>query len=153
MADNKSPWDDSDDSPWQGEANTEKVVKFRRIKKSGGFNFDGGAKLIIGAAAALWLASGFYQVQTSEQGVVLRFGKYVDTTEPGLHYHLPYPIETVDKVSMTQERSINLGVAESSRVSNVSRAFTESHMLTGDENIVDINLTAVSYTHLTLPTN
>ena len=38
MADNKSPWDDSDDSPWQGEANTEKVVKFRRIKKSGGFS-------------------------------------------------------------------------------------------------------------------
>ena len=143
MADNKSPWDDSDDSPWQGEANTEKVVKFRRIKKSGGFSFDGGAKLIIGAAAALWLASGFYQVQTNEQGVVLRFGKYVDTTEPGLHYHLPYPIETVEKVSMTQERSINLGVAESSRVSNVSRAFTESHMLTGDENIVDINLTVV----------
>jgi hflK protein len=143
MADNKSPWDDSDDSPWQGEANTEKVVKFRRIKKSGGFSFGGGAKLIIGAAAALWLASGFYQVQTNEQGVVLRFGKYVDTTEPGLHYHLPYPIETVEKVSMTQERSINLGVAESSRVSNVSRAFTESHMLTGDENIVDINLTVV----------
>lgn len=112
-------------------------------KKSGGFSFDGGAKLIIGAAAALWLASGFYQVQTNEQGVVLRFGKYVDTTEPGLHYHLPYPIETVEKVSMTQERSINLGVAESSRVSNVSRAFTESHMLTGDENIVDINLTVV----------
>jgi len=52
MADNKSPWDDSNDSPWQGEANTEKVVKFRRIKKSGGFSFDGGAKLIIGAAAA-----------------------------------------------------------------------------------------------------
>lgn len=68
MADNKSPWDDSNDSPWQGEANTEKVVKFRRIKKSGGFSFDGGAKLIIGAAAALWLASGFYQVQTNEQG-------------------------------------------------------------------------------------
>ena len=40
MADNKSPWDDSNDSPWQGEANTEKVVKFRRIKKSGGFSFD-----------------------------------------------------------------------------------------------------------------
>ena len=61
MADNKSPWDDSDDSPWQGEAKTEKVVKFRRIKKSGGFSFDGGAKLIIGAAGCAafgWLAPG-----------------------------------------------------------------------------------------------
>ncbi len=143
MAENKNPWDDSDNTPWPGNARQEKVVKFRQVKNNGGFKFGGSYKLIIGAIAALWLVSGFYQVQTNEQGVVLRFGKYVATTLPGLHYHLPYPIETVSKVSMTQERSINLGVAESSRASNVSHAFTESHMLTGDENIVDINLTVV----------
>ncbi len=144
MAENKGPWDDNDEGPWQGESNSEKVLKFRKPKTGGsGLKLDAGPKLIIAGVIALWLASGFYQVQTNEQGVVLRFGKYVDTTEPGLHYHLPFPIETVEKVSMTQERSINLGVAESNRVSNVSRAFTESHMLTGDENIVDINLTVV----------
>ena len=143
MAENKSPWDDNDESPWQEPQKPEKVVQFRKAKK-GDFDFGGGfVKLAIAGIAALWLASGFYQVQTNEQGVILRFGKYMDTTEPGLHYHLPYPIESVIKVSMTQERSINLGVAESSRANNISRAFTESHMLTGDENIVDINLTVV----------
>lgn len=104
----------------------------------------------------VWLASGFYQVQPSEQGVVLRFGAYNRTTDAGLHYHLPYPIESVDKVSITQERSITLGVTEAYDASNLAglrnsrngsdselNSFTESHMLTGDENIVDINLTVV----------
>lgn len=146
MAENKSPWDDGDETPWQDARPTpEKVVKFRRKsgKKGGGANFDISVKLIVGAVAALWLASGFYQVQTNEQGVVLRFGEYVESTGPGLHYHLPFPIESVTRVSMTQERSINLGVNEGSRGTSAARAFTESHMLTGDENIVDINLTVV----------
>ena len=143
MAENKNSWDDNDETTTQDTINPEKIIKFRKINKNTN-NFNGGTlKLALGIIAALWLASGFYQVQTNEQGVVLRFGKYVNTTNPGLHYHLPYPIETVTKVSMTQERSINLGVAESGRANNVSRAFTESHMLTGDENIVDINLTVV----------
>ncbi len=143
MAGSKSPWDDTDESPWQGEANPEKIVKFRKPDNNGSDLSANAIKFGIGIVLALWLVSGFYQVQTNEQGVVLRFGKYIDTTNPGLHYHLPYPIETVTKVSMTQERSINLGVAESGRANNISRAFTESHMLTGDENIVDINLTVV----------
>ena len=137
MAGNKGPWDDNDESPWQGEANPEKIVKFRKPGNNGSDLGTSAIKLGIGVALVLWLVSGFYQVQTNEQGVVLRFGKYIDTTTPGLHYHLPYPIETVTKVSMTQERSINLGVAESGRTNNISRAFTESHMLTGDENIVN----------------
>jgi membrane protease subunit HflK len=62
-------------------------------------------------------------------------------TEPGLHYHWPYPIEKVRKVNITQERSINLGVQETRDLN--ANTFTESHMLTGDENIVDINLTIV----------
>ncbi|MBR1649305.1 MAG: FtsH protease activity modulator HflK [Alphaproteobacteria bacterium] len=99
--------------------------------------------MLFGIAVLLWAASGFYQVQTNENGVVLRFGKYVDTTYPGLHYHLPYPIEEVQKVSMTQERSINLGVNDGSYRNYQNNSFTETHMLTGDENIVDINLTIV----------
>ena len=159
MSDKKNPWDDNDaepkKGPWDDEPIKIKVVDIKKAqqKKSSGeseFSF----KWIQLGAIALWAASGFYQVQTNEQGVVLRFGQYVDTTDAGLHYHLPYPIETVQKVSMTQERSINLGESEAYSASNVAgmrgnrdadalRSFTESHMLTGDENIVDINLTVV----------
>lgn len=143
MAENKNPWEDDVD----GIAPKEKVIKFHKPKKTTNNNepidLSFSLKWVVLAVFVLWMASGVYQVQTSEQAVVLRFGKYVETTFPGLHYRLPYPIENVIKVNMTQERSINLGVAESTRNSNVARAFTESHMLTGDENIVDINLTIV----------
>lgn len=145
MAKNKGPWGNDSINPW-GEAseqtNKPKVIDFstiEHIKNNDGFDFKPGFIIII--ALILWLLSGFYQIQPSEQGVVLRFGAYAYTTDAGLHYHLPYPIETVEKVNMTQERSINLGVAENNRPS--AQSFTESHMLTGDENIVDINLTIV----------
>ena len=144
MAENKNPWDDNDETPWSGESSQEKIIKFQKNKQHNNyFRFNGSTKLAVIVIIALWLASGFYQVQTNEQGVVLRFGKYVETTDPGLHYHLPFPFESVYKVSMTQERSINLGIAENTRSSSPNNAFTESHMLTGDENIVDINLTVV----------
>lgn len=123
-----------------------KVAQFQSSKNS----FGGMFKLGVLALALLWLGSGFYQLQPSEQGVVLRFGKYVTTTNAGLHYHIPYPIEKVIKLNVTQERSINLGMDDnfaknrfSNRSSVALNSFTESHMLTGDENIVDINLTVV----------
>ena len=93
------------------------------------------------ALLVIWFCSGLYSVQPNEEGIVLRFGAYVDTTTPGLHYHLPFPIEKVYKVNITQERSINLGVSDPHK--GPSNLFTESHMLTGDENIVDVNLTIV----------
>lgn len=155
MSKNNGPW--GNDSPWNEPENTAspgKVIDFANIKKPGGFDFK--ISWIIAAIALLWLATGFYQVQPNEQGVVLRFGKYADTTDAGLHYHLPYPIEEVVKVNITQERSINLGVAEAYTTANrvairngqtgnadPLKSFTESHMLTGDENIVDVNLTVV----------
>ncbi len=155
MSKNNGPW--GNDSPWNEPENTAspgKVIDFANIKKPGGFDFK--ISWIIAAVAMLWLATGFYQVQPNEQGVVLRFGKYADTTDAGLHYHLPYPIEEVVKVNITQERSINLGVAEAYTTANrvairngqtgnadPLKSFTESHMLTGDENIVDVNLTVV----------
>lgn len=164
MTKNQGPWGSSDDvNPWgsaEDTASKPKVVNFERITKlkRGDDNFDLKIKWGLLALLLIWLASGFYQVQPSEQGVVLRFGAYVDTTDAGLHYHLPYPIETVEKVSITQERSITLGITEAYDASNLSslrnsrsngskdselNSFTESHMLTGDENIVDINLTVV----------
>ena len=142
-----NPWDNSgDEDGWSlgGEMfKKNKIVDFTKIAKMQGSkdNFGGYFKGALLLLALIWLSSGFYQVQPSEQGVILRFGRYVDTTDAGLHYHLPYPIEDVIKVNVTQERSINLGSAENRDYRN--NAFTESHMLTGDENIVDINLTIV----------
>ncbi len=131
-----NPWEQAgQDNPWPENDREIKVIDLR-FKKGNDFNMP--FKYIIAGLLILWGASGFYQVNPNQQGVVLRFGKYVQTTDAGLHYHLPYPIEEVKKVNTTQERSINLGIEPNSRT-----AFTESHMLTGDENIVDINLTIV----------
>lgn len=140
MAKNPSPWDDNDnfDNPWSDSGIPPQKIKPFKPKKPVEITFKWWWAAV--AVVLLWLASGFYQVQPNEEGVVLRFGAYADTTTPGLHYHLPYPIENVRKVNITQERSINLGVQEQNVSANT---FTESHMLTGDENIVDINLTIV----------
>lgn len=140
MANVPNPWEDNEeDNPWKGnEMPKARPSKTVRTQSGGGFDFKW--QWGVAAVVLLWLASGFYQVQPNEEGVVLRFGAYSETTDPGLHYHLPYPIETVEKVNITQERSINLGVTEAVVDKN---SFNESHMLTGDENIVDINLTIV----------
>ena len=90
--------------------------------------------------AAVWLMSGLYIVNPDEQGVVLRFGALVGRTEPGIHYHLPWPIESVDAVKVTRENQVNIGY----RAADLGRARDlpeESRSLTGDENIVDIDFT------------
>ena len=85
----------------------------------------------------LWLLSGFYKVNANEQGVVLRFGEWVRTTLPGLHYHLPYPIERAKTPKVTKVNKTEIGFRE---LNNTQRMLLEeSLMLTGDENIVDIN--------------
>jgi len=96
------------------------------------------AILIVG----LWLASGFYRVLPDEQGVVLRFGKYVNQTQPGLHYHLPYPIESALTPKVTKVNRIDVGyrsASDTGRATSASDVPEESLMLTGDENIVDID--------------
>ena len=85
----------------------------------------------------LWLLTGFYKVNANEQGVVLRFGEWVRTTSPGLHYHLPYPIEIAKTPKVTKVNKTEIGfraIGTSQRM-----LLEESLMLTGDENIVDIN--------------
>lgn len=84
------------------------------------------------AIIVLWLASGIYRVGADEQGVVLRFGQYVDSTEPGLHYHLPAPIETVYTPSVTSINKVEVRGDQFSRNEN-------NRMLAGDLNLVDIN--------------
>ena len=88
----------------------------------------------------IWLLSGFYRVNPQQQGVVLRFGEWISTTSPGLHYHLPYPIETVLKPEVTRDNRIDVGFRSvgSDRAGRRDVPF-ESQMITGDENIVDID--------------
>ena len=90
----------------------------------------------------IWLASGLYRVLPDEQGVVLRFGKYVNQTQPGLHYHLPFPVEKVLTPKVTKVNRIDVGyrsASDTGRATSVSDVPEESLMLTGDENIVDID--------------
>ena len=92
----------------------------------------------------IWTLSGLYRVLPDEQGVVLRFGKFVNTTQPGLNYHFPYPIESVLTPKVTKVNRIDIGF-RSERDSGfgtgggVADVPEESLMLTGDENIVNID--------------
>jgi membrane protease subunit HflK len=104
-------------------------------------NFGGkGIVLVALVGVGIWLASGFYKVQPDEVGLVLRFGEYVRRAEPGLNYHLPAPIESVIKPSVTRVNRTEVGfrTGETPRQAGRREINEESLMLTGDENIVDI---------------
>ncbi len=100
-----------------------------------------GFKYIVAIAVGLWAATGIYQVQSDEQGVVMRFGRWTDTTDPGLHYHLPFPIETVLLPKVTRVNQLQLGFRSLDHFDRATHADvpTESRMLTGDENLVEAN--------------
>jgi membrane protease subunit HflK len=102
--------------------------------------FGGGAGLLLGLIVAVWLASGFYIVYEGQRGVVLRFGKFVETTMPGPRWHLPYPIETAEVVNVAGVRSVEVGYRNNVK----SKVLKESLVLTDDENIVDVQF-AVQY--------
>jgi len=94
--------------------------------------FQGGFRgnwilLALVAFAFLWVSSGIYTVNEGEQGVETRLGAFSRVTKVGLHFHWPYPVESVRKVQITRKRSVEVGDVPA-----------ESLMLTGDENIVDI---------------
>lgn len=100
----------------------------------------GKRSLMLGAglAAVIWTSSGVYKVQPDEQGVVLRFGKWIETTNSGLHYHLPAPIDTVLFPKVTQINQLQLGFqGVSGGVPSTGQGTRERQMLTGDENIVE----------------
>ncbi len=109
----------------------------------------GGSGMVLGLALlvvlVLWLSTGIYRVGPDELGVVLRFGAYQETTVPGLHYHLPIPIEhaLTPKVTVVNRTEIGLAGDLGGRSSNRQEIPEEALMLTGDENIVDINLSVL----------
>jgi membrane protease subunit HflK len=115
--------------------------RFRRILP-GGFSTGTGVAVVLIAIVVLWMASGFYRVLPDEVGVVLRFGAYNRTTQPGLNYHLPTPIESVLTPSVTRVNRTEIGYRSGEGRPAGSRQLPEEAlMLTGDENIVDINFT------------
>jgi len=97
-------------------------------------SFGIGIGLIGVVVLLVWIASGFYIVNPSERGLVLRFGKYVETTPPGPRWHVPFPIESVEVVSLSQVRTVEIGYRENVK----NKMLKESLMLTSDENIIDI---------------
>ncbi|HPV33065.1 MAG TPA: FtsH protease activity modulator HflK [Methylotenera sp.] len=101
---------------------------------------------ILAILLLIWLASGFYLVDSGSKGVVQRFGKMaVDTTEPGPRWHLPYPIEKVTVVNMEQVRRLEVGYRSSGEGSGIKvKQPKEALMLTEDENIIDLQF-AVQY--------
>ncbi|WP_020482228.1 FtsH protease activity modulator HflK [Methylomonas sp. MK1] len=102
------------------------------------------AAAVGGTLTVVWLASGVYIVDQGNRGVVSRFGAYSETTLPGPHWHIPAPIESVANVNVEQQRFIEVGYTDSSRVNKSAVIPQESLMLTSDENIITVRL-AVQY--------
>jgi modulator of FtsH protease HflK len=120
--------------------------KVKRLFPSGPGGGLGGNRrglvLIPLVVVAIWLASGFYRVQPDEQGVVLRFGEWIKTTQPGLNWHIPSPVESALTPKVTRVNRVEVGFispSEAGRGASSREVPNESLMLTGDENIVDIN--------------
>jgi membrane protease subunit HflK len=117
----------------------------RGILPGGSGSGLGGLPILIVVVVLLWAASGFYRVQPDEQGIVLRFGAYKYWTAPGLHWHIPWPIEAVEEPTVTRINRTEIGFRSGGAVSSGAdssgqNVVAESRMLTGDENIIDINM-------------
>jgi membrane protease subunit HflK len=102
--------------------------------------FGGGLGLLAMLVLVIWLASGFYIVDASQRGVVLRFGKFVESTQSGPRWHMPWPIESAEVVNVTGVRTVEIGYRNNVK----SKVQNESLMITDDENIIDIQF-AVQY--------
>src|SRR5258707_9314730 len=101
----------------------------------------GGVAVVILLIIAVWLASGFYIVDEGRRGVVLRLGKYLETTMPGPRWHIPYPIEMAEVVNVSAVRPVEVGYLGNPK----NKQPAEALMLTDDENIVDVQF-AIQYT-------
>ena len=147
----RGPWGQGPSGGGPQPPNLEELLKKGqdRFKRSvpGGFGGSRGIMLAILVAIAGWLLlTTPYRVQPDEQGVVQRFGKYVRTTSPGFHFKFPDPIESVTTPRVTRENQINVGFSDTGsrgRDGATRDVQEESLMLTGDENIVDIDFIVV----------
>ena len=147
----KGPWGSGPQSVGPRPPDLEDLLRrgqdrLQQLLPGGHFSGMGVALVLIGALA-IWGLSGFFRVQSEELGVVLRFGKHVRTVQPGLNYHLPYPIETVLLPKALRVSTISIGMTlidDPARRGRTMRDVPEeSLMLTGDENIVDVDFTVL----------
>src|SRR6202162_664828 len=146
----KGPWGSGPQSPGgPTPPDLEEILrrgqdKLRRFLPGGNLGGRGFALLGL-AAVALWGFSGFFKVEPDELGVVLRFGQVVREVQPGLNYHLPYPVESVLTPKALRVNKIDIGMrqVEDGRRSASREVPEESLMLTGDENIVDVNFSVL----------
>src|SRR4051812_31149555 len=106
-----------------------------------GAAMGGGIIFLVLLIIAIWLASGFYIVEEGRRGVVLRLGKFLEITEAGPRWHVPYPIESVEVVNVAGVRTVEVGYRGSAK----NKQPQEALMLTDDENIVDVQF-AIQYT-------
>ena len=146
----KGPWGSGPQSSGPTPPDLEELLrrsqdKLRSVLPGGNLGGRGFALIALGAVV-LWGVSGFFRVEPDELGVVLRFGKEVREVQPGLNYHLPYPIETVLTPKALQVSKIDVGmriVDDLRRGTTVRDVPEESLMLTGDENIVDVDFSVL----------
>ncbi len=144
----KGPWGQGPQSSGPTPPDLEELLRRSqdRLKSvlPGGSLGGRGILLILIAALVVWGFSGFFKVEPDELGAVLRFGKYTRDAQPGLNYHLPYPVETVLTPKVTRVNRIDIGmrlIEDPRRTSPQLRDIPEeSLMLTGDENIVDVDV-------------
>ena len=149
----KSPWGDGGGNDNNDGFQPEENIFTRPRKKQGknpfddfNFNLDFSPKLIylvLAAIATAWLLSGIYEVREGEEAVVMRFGKFVRKGVPGLNYHIPSPVENAIVEKVNQSRRIEIGYRSSSSrhgTDQVRDVSNENIMLTGDENIVYLNV-------------
>jgi len=146
----KGPWGSGPQSSGPTPPDLEELLrrsqdKLRHVLPGGNLGGRGFALIVLGVLV-LWGVSGFFRVEPDEVGVVLRFGKEVREVQPGLNYHLPYPIETALTPKALQVRKIDVGmrIISDLRRGNTTRDVPEeSLMLTGDENIVDVDFSVL----------
>ncbi len=150
--DNKDPWSGRKDQ--SGPPDLDEAIRSLQEKLGGLFGGgSGGGRpqgssgkslgFLAAGAVVLWGLSGFYTVEQGTLGVVTRFGAYVETTQSGLNWHFPAPIEAVQIINVQQQRFIEVGYRSGGRQGQGSVP-REALMLTKDENIVDVRL-AVQY--------
>lgn len=148
----KDPWSGRGDE--KGPPDLDEAIRSLQEKLGGLFGGGGGNRTpggsmktlgyLAGGAVVLWGLSGFYIVNEGNNGVVTRFGKYTETTQAGLNWHIPTPIEQVNIVNIMKNRTIEVGYRGGGSELSSGSVPREALMLTKDENIVDIRL-AVQY--------
>jgi membrane protease subunit HflK len=146
----QGPWGGGPPAPGRRPTGFEDILRsgqdrIRRLLPGGGAG-GFGVIVVLVAAVLIWAATGIYTVQPGEVGVVQRFGAFVRQEGNGLHYHWPYPIETVDTVDVAHNRRIDIGLRTSGgdgQPVGMREVPAESLMLTGDGNIVDITFSVL----------